>query len=51
MTLKVKYKRLKKLEKDKSDKDVANQFITLGSTLPTLKKAKEISLELFKIHP
>ena len=46
-----KVQRLKKLKKCKPTKDVANQFSTPGSTLATLKKAKKISLELFKIHP
>ena len=35
VTLKVKYKALKELEKDRPNKNVANQFSIPGSTLAT----------------
>ena len=47
-TLKVKYETLKKLEKGKPNKDVANQFSIPGSTLTTLKKNKEKIFEAFQ---
>ena len=48
MTLKVKYKALKELEKDRPSKDVANQFSIPGSTLGTWKKSKEKIFEAFQ---
>ena len=44
---KVKYEALKELEKGRPNKDAANQFDILGSTVATWKKK---SLKLFKIH-
>ena len=44
---KVKYEVLKELEKGRPNKDAANQFDILGSTVATWKKK---SLKLFKIH-
>ena len=41
VTLKVKYKALKELEKGRPNKDVANQFCIPGSTLAAWKKNKE----------
>ena len=41
MTLKVKYEALKELEKGRPNKDVANQFRILGSTLATWKKNQQ----------
>ena len=49
VTLKVKYKALKELEKGRPNKGVANQFSIPDSTLATWKKNKK-SLKLFKIH-
>ena len=37
MTLKVKYKELKELEKGRPNKDIGNQFSIPGSTLATWK--------------
>ena len=47
VTLKVKYKALKELEKGATNKDVANQFSIPGSTLATWKKIKEKTFEAF----
>ena len=47
VTLKVKYKALKELEKGTTNKDVANQFSIPGSTLATWKKIKEKTFEAF----
>ena len=47
-TLKVKCETLKELEKGKPNKDVANQFSILGSTLATWKKNKEKIVEAFQ---
>ena len=48
VTLKVKYEELKKLEKGRSNKDVANQFSIPSSTLDTWKKNKEKIFEAFQ---
>ena len=48
VTLKVKYKALKELEKGRPNKDVANQFNIPGSTLATWKKNKEKIFEVFQ---
>ena len=48
VTLKVKYKALKGLEKGRPNKDVANQFSIPGSTLATWKKNKEKICEAFQ---
>ena len=48
MTLKVKHKALKELEKGRLNKDVANQFSIPGSSLATWKKNKEIIFEAFQ---
>ena len=41
VNLQVKYEALKELEKGRPNKDVANQFSILGSTLATWKNNKE----------
>ena len=48
VTLKVKYKALKELEKGRPNKDVANQFSISVSTLATLKKNKVKIFEAFQ---
>ena len=48
MTLKVKYKALKELEKGRPNKGVANQFSIPGSTLATWKKNREKIFEAFQ---
>ena len=48
VTLKVKYKALKKLEKGMPNKGVANQFSIPGSTLATWKNNKEKIFEAFQ---
>ena len=48
VTLKVKYKALKELEKGRPNKDVANQFSIPVSTLATLKKNKVKIFEAFQ---
>ena len=48
MTLKVKYKALKELEKGRPNQDVANQSSAAGSTLATWKKNKEKIFEAFQ---
>ena len=50
VTLKVKYKASKELEKGRPNKDVANQSSIPGSTLATWKKNRKKSLKLFKIY-
>ena len=47
VTLKVKYKALKKLEKGSPNKGIANQFSIPGSTLATWKKRREKTFEAF----
>ena len=48
VTLKVKYEELKKFEKGRPNKDVANQFSIPSSTLDTWKKNKEKIFEAFQ---
>ena len=48
LTLKVKYKALKELEKGRPNKDLANQFSIPGSTLATWKNDKEKIFEVFQ---
>ena len=48
MTLEVKYKALKELEKGRPNKDIANQFSIPGGTLATWKKKKEKFFEAFQ---
>ena len=48
LTLKVKYEALKKLEKGRPNKDVANQSCILGGTLATWNKNKRKIFEDFQ---
>ena len=48
MTLKVKYKALKELEKGRPNNSVANQFSIPGSTLATSKNNEEKIFEAFQ---
>ena len=48
VTLKVKCKALKELEKDRLNEDVANQLSIPGSTFATWKKSKEKIFEAFQ---
>ena len=48
VTVKVKYKVLKELEKGRPNKGVANQFSIPGSTLATWKNNKEKIFEAFQ---
>ena len=49
VTLKTKYESLKKLGKNRPNKEVAIHFNIPGSTLPTWKKTRIKSTKLFKI--
>ena len=48
VTLKVKYKALKELEKGRPNKDIGSQFSIPGSTLATWKKNKEKIFKAFQ---